>query len=39
VRLDKRAIAITVEPTEETEAEPEEEAAALDEEPSEPART
>ena len=39
VRLDKRAIAISIEPTEETDAEPEEEAAALDEEPSEPART
>ena len=37
VRLDKRAIAILVEP-QEAEAEPEE-AAAPDEEPSEPART
>ena len=41
VRLDKRAIAVVVEPqdSEETEAEPDEEAAALDEEQSEPART
>jgi preprotein translocase subunit YajC len=38
VRLDKRAIAIVVEPHEEPEAEPEE-AAVADEEPSEPART
>lgn len=37
VRLDKRAIAVVVEP-EEAEAEPEE-AAVPDEEPSEPART
>jgi preprotein translocase subunit YajC len=38
VRLDKRAIAIVVEPVEEPEGEPEE-TAAPDEEPSTPART
>jgi preprotein translocase subunit YajC len=41
VRLDRRAIAVVVPPQDEAEAEaePDEEAAALDEEPSEPART
>lgn len=38
VRMDRRAVAVVVEPHEEPEAEPEE-AAAPDEEPSAPART